>query len=372
VTADGGAGWRPLSDVRSFGVAATPVSDVATADWLARADDFERQGRLLDAIDALTHADRLVRDAEVERRLVRLRHQAFAEVTSAGREPGPLPSASDGDRGGQPGPFVVSPNELTPEALRTGILQRGSVLVPQLIPMQHVERLVDDIDQAFKAQSDHASRTSDGPCSPWFEPFKLGSAYPLEERRRFAMKRKWVTEWEGVWTADAPRAMFDLIEVLNESGLGSVINRYLGERPAFSLDKGTLRRVGQHSSANWHQDGAFLGEGIRSVNVWMALSDCGRDAPGLDIVPKRFDGLVETGTGGAIFQWSVGSGVVARVSEDAPVCRPLFKAGDVLLFDDLCLHRTGVDPSMTRDRYAIETWLFAPSAYPEGHVPFVL
>jgi hypothetical protein len=42
-----------------------------------------------------------------------------------------------------------------------------------------------------------------------------------------------------------------------------------------------------------------------------------------------------------------------------------------LLFDDLFLHRTAVDPAMTRDRYAIETWFFAPSAYPAGQIPLV-
>ena len=44
---------------------------------------------------------------------------------------------------------------------------------------------------------------------------------------------------------------------------------------------------------------------------------------------------------------------------------------DVLLFDDLFLHRTAADPTMPRRRYAIETWFFAPSAYPEGQIPLV-
>ena len=35
-----------------------------------------------------------------------------------------------------------------------------------------------------------------------------------------------------------------------------------------------------------------------------------------------------------------------------------------LLFDDLCLHRTAVDSSMTQLRYAIESWFFSSSAYP--------
>ena len=34
------------------------------------------------------------------------------------------------------------------------------------------------------------------------------------------------------------------------------------------------------SNTDWHQDGAFLGKGIRALNVWVALTDCGVDAPG--------------------------------------------------------------------------------------------
>ena len=103
----------------------------------------------------------------------------------------------------------------------------------------------------------------------------------------------------------------------------------------------------------------------------MALTDCGVDAPGMDLVPKRFETIQETGTGGAIFDWAVGPEAVAQLAVDAPVVRPHFRAGDAMLFDDLFLHRTALDPSMTRTRHAIESWFFAPSHYPEGHVPLV-
>ena len=51
------------------------------------------------------------------------------------------------------------------------------------------------------------------------------------------------------------------------------------------------------------------------------------------------------------------------------VVRPVFDAGDALLFNQLTLHRTGVSPEMTRDRYAVEAWFFAPSTYPHEQVP---
>jgi ectoine hydroxylase-related dioxygenase (phytanoyl-CoA dioxygenase family) len=53
------------------------------------------------------------------------------------------------------------------------------------------------------------------------------------------------------------------------------------------------------------------------------------------------------------------------------VLRPEFAPGDALLFDHLLLHRTAAGEEMTRERYAIETWFFAPSLYPGGQIPLV-
>jgi hypothetical protein len=165
--------------------------------------------------------------------------------------------------------------------------------------------------------------------------------------------------------------MFDLLDLYETVGLGDVLTGYLGERPAISVKKCTLRRVPTTTGSDWHQDGAFLGEGIRTVNVWLTLTHCGDDAPGLDVVAKRLPGVLETGTEGAKFDWSVGPGVVERVA-DGKIERPIFEAGDALLFDDFNLHSTAVTPEMTHARYAIETWFFAPSTYPDGQVPLVL
>jgi hypothetical protein len=166
--------------------------------------------------------------------------------------------------------------------------------------------------------------------------------------------------------------LFRLIETLAEVGLVDVIEAFLGERPAMSVNKCTLRRVPVDSSGEWHQDGAFLGEEVRSLNVWMALSHCGRDAPTMDVVPRRFDRVVPTGTDGTPFDWAVGAPMVEAVAGDAGILRPEFAPGDVLLFDHLFLHRTAAEPHMTSERYAIESWFFAPSTYPEGQIPLVL
>ena len=49
-----------------------------------------------------------------------------------------------------------------------------------------------------------------------------------------------------------------------------------------------------------------------------------------------------------------------------------FLPGDALLFDHLFLHRTGAPPGIRKPRYAIESWFFAPSAYPAQQVPLML
>lgn len=319
---------------------------------------------LLETIDALTEANRSQPDSERERTLVRLRHEAFAALDRRG---GDIPD----DQAATPVPTVVHRSELSPQLLRSGILQHGSLHVRGAVPGDRVTQLVEGIDRAIAARDAfHAGADADE-TTPWFDPFRPHSSYPAVMNRQLWNRRKWVREAGGVWAADSPRMLFELFDVLSEVGLGDVITGYLGERPALAVDKCTLRRVALDTSTDWHQDGAFLGGGIRTVNMWLALSHCGRDAPGLDIVPARLDGIVETGTEGATFSWSVGPGVVERVSVETPVARPVFEPGDVLFFDDLFLHRTAIDPTMTHERYAIESWFFAPSAYPEQYVPLV-
>jgi len=181
----------------------------------------------------------------------------------------------------------------------------------------------------------------------------------------------------GMWTVDSPRAMFDVLESFRAVGLRRVLREYLGERPVLSAKKATLRRVVMARGGDWHQDGAFLGAGIRSINVWLALSACGgaSKCPGLDVVPQRLPEVCPTGTDGAWFDWSVGQGMVDRVAGPAGVVRPAFEPGDALLFDDLNLHRTaplpGHDDADVVPRYAIETWFFAPSVYPAEQIPVV-
>jgi hypothetical protein len=341
-----------------------PAEALDAERTLALADALEDAGDLLDAVATLTIANRLRPRTAVERRLVRLRRKAVRQLDRSRLPAGP-PERLDG-AGERPGvPLPLAPAELDSAALRRGILRDGCVLVRGLVPPGRVARLRDAIDRAFDARD----RTLAGAATPetaaWYDPV---------ERVPKDASRTWVHAGQGVLAADSPRAFFEFLETVHEIGLDRLITDYLGERPVLSVEKTTLRRADAslHRSA-WHQDGAFLGTDIRTVDAWFALSRCGRDAPGLDVVPIRLARVLPTAEPGTYFQWTVSPDTVARELPGVPVWRPEFEAGDALLFDHLLLHRTAAEPGMPGLRYAIESWFFAPSAYPgRGITPLVV
>jgi hypothetical protein len=325
---------------------------------LDRAGELAAAGRCLDAIDVLRGARAMNGTPDVDRRLTVLRHRAFRELPVTEAPPGP-PSADSPVPAGTLA--EIGPGELTATAVRRAIQGCGGLLVRGLLA-EHVERLVDGIDAAFAARE---RRRSGGDGGAWYDPL------PLEAAEAKSLGRNWVAGGSALLACDSPRVVNDVLDLYEQIGLRRVVTEYLQDRPVLSANKCTLRHVPPESGTDWHQDGAFLGQGIKALNIWVALTDCGVDAPGLDLVPLRLDGVLPTGTGGAYFDWAVGPEVVAGLEDRAPVVRPTFRAGDVMLFDDLFLHRTAVDASMTGKRYAIEAWFFAPSAYPDGQVPLV-
>lgn len=334
----------------------------STEHALREARELQDQGRAFDAIDVLMETNRRHPDPELERVLVLTRHAALVDAEPSSGLPS-WPRSLPDPFPGETGPPEVDAADLTGDVLGGAIVNHGCLIVRGLADPAEAQALVEGIDRAFEACDARNGGAPLEETAPWFVPFNPRPEYPLSVGERW-----WVRNGGGVWTADSPRLFFQVLDLLERKGLRGVLTDYLGERPGVSVKKCTLRRVPVDTGTDWHQDGAFLGTGIRTVNVWLTLTDCGEDAPGLDLVPKRLP-LVETGTEGAQFDWSVGPGVVERVAADCGVVRPVLRAGDAVLFDERNLHRTGVSPGMTVERYAIETWFFAPSHYPDPQVP---
>ena len=335
-------------------------------DVLAQADELIAGERWFDAIEVLRLSNRETPDPAVERRLAHVRHAAFDHLephSAFDQWPLPVDGVDRDDTACLP---EISPAELDAETVRRNILAQGGVCVRGLLDPYQVSGFVAGIDAALAVRDEGpGGRGVAHRDQSWF------AALPLPAEAARTLGRNWVAGSGGVLAADSPRLLFRLFEAYEKVGLRQVVGDYLGERPVLSANKCTLRRVPLTASTDWHQDGAFLGRAIRVLNIWIALTDCGVDAPGLDLLPRRLDHIVETGTGGAIFDWAVGPVVVERLAVDAPVVRPEFRAGDAVLFDEMYLHRTAIEPPMTRPRYAIESWFFAPTSYPAGQVPLV-
>jgi hypothetical protein len=162
-----------------------------------------------------------------------------------------------------------------------------------------------------------------------------------------------------------------MMELFRAAGVPRLVAGYLGEEPLWSVQKTTLRKAEPAVGGAWHQDGAFMGQ-VRSLNLWLALSRCGDEAPGLDIVPRRLDHLVTTQTDEAMLSYQVSQRVAEEAAGDRPIVRPVFEPGDALFFDELFLHQTGSDPAMPKPRFAIENWFFGASGFPAEFAPLAV
>ncbi|MCB8914368.1 MAG: hypothetical protein H6532_00845 [Thermoleophilales bacterium] len=313
-------------------------------------------------IAELNAENRASRSPERDRELRRLRHEAGVEaLKSPPPRPGLVdPAAAAPARGAESKCPEITPEELTPEVLRAAILEAGCLLVRDLMPDEEALAIADGIEQAFATRI--RLRESGGVDGEGF----YDELVPEEPYA--VQKRDWIEEGGGVLAVDSPRLLVDMLDAFDRVGLPEVIEGYLGEKPLISADKCTLRKATGDVPGAWHQDGRFMGD-VRAMNVWLSLSRCGDVAPGMDLVPTRLDDYVATGTEGTWLETQVSDAVAEEAAGEIGIVRPVFNPGDALLFDDLFLHQTGSDPSMPKPRYAIESWFFGTSAFPDIYVP---
>jgi hypothetical protein len=334
----------------------------------AHAEELEAAGRFREAIRAWSAVNRLAPDAAIEERLVGLRHKAMRELasqTAVGPWPRQLPDPFPGIAGQLP---EIAATALSSAVLGGAILHHGALLVRELIPRTTAADLVAAVDHAFDAREIAVDGAPRSETAPWFAPDRTYDAVAPNAAMQRALNR----DLDGLLAVDSPRALFALTEALEAAGVPSVIAAHLGEDPVLAVEKCTLRRSRPRPEPRWHQDGSFLGADVRTVDVWIALSDCGAgtEAAGLEVLPRRLDHVVEVGEGAAMNSIAVTPEDVARVGAGIAPVRPTFAPGDAIMFDELFLHRTM--PGLARVRYALEVWMFAASRTPESYACVVL
>ena len=309
---------------------------------------------------------------ELERELVNMRIKAFRESTWPAPDTAwppvhsPLPAASDRFP-------EIAFAELNVATLRSGILGNGGLIVRDLMDRDTVSEMRNNIDRTLVCRQGSAEEQIGLDPQSWYSRSDQIKGGPAQF---FAPGGVNPTESASVWAVDSPRTASRLIQFYNRVQLPTLLHEYFLEPATLSVKKWVLRRVAPDNGgqAGWHQDGRFLGDGIRTVNLWIALTDCGgdADAPGMDIIRGCNKTIYETGTHGAPFDWTVGQGLVDELSKESPVLCPRFNAGDALFFDHYNLHRTGYGTAHTQNRYALEAWFFAASTAPAKQIPVFL
>lgn len=324
--------------------------------------------KFTEAIDALTQANKASPSAAIERRLVEIRHEAFFHQNFSSKFEHWPPVIGNRFASVDNIP-EISADQISSEILRDGVFSRGSIIIRGLLGDDDIQKLRNGIELTYQSHDLSTAGASADQTAPWFVPFQ-----PTQQDSDPDLNRVWYRAGGAELAADSPRGFFNLLECFERNNIIRLVTEYLGERPALSVRKTSLRRIPYdlNTENGWHQDGAFLGEGIRTMNFWIALTDCGVDAPSMDMVPNRLNYIVPTGTEGAKFDWSVSSKMIAEVCDGGQPTHLNFKAGDAIVFDEMNLHRTSTLPGMTKDRYAIEAWFFAPSCYPMDQLPLMV
>lgn len=345
------------------GVLGRTVSSLAKrVSWKAYSDFLAYRGRYLEAVDYLQDLAARKENPEIERRLVRLRGEA-GSVLVKNSKPLTRPCVTAEDV--VPGfPLSLGRNEISNSAVRKGIATNGCVWVKGFFDAAQTKKLQTVVLQSLRAL-EQATNEGKTRCSPWYEYYVPRVAPPSA-----ALKDRYSNRHGSLRVCDTPRGLSTWLQLAQEAGLLEIVRDYLSARPILSTFKTTFRqpRPGPENKV-WHQDGAFMGP-VRTLNVWVALTKCGRNAPGMDFIPERMD-ILETGTEDAVFNWSVAPSIVNQRFSNS-IVRPEFDAGDILLFDETLLHRTAIEPTMTSPRYAIESWFFHPSAYPREFAVFAV
>ncbi|MCV6597013.1 MAG: hypothetical protein OIF40_08030 [Mangrovicoccus sp.] len=267
----------------------------------------------------------------------------------------------------------VDLRDLSDATLRSAMHHHGALIIRNLFSPQVAEAFRLGIDKVRDAAAAHVAADEAGDAMErstiskgYFMPLGSASGKTRVKAHSFLGKSGAI---ETFLSPIVSQQLLDRFEIL---GLRRLLQNYFGDEPCVSYQKSVLRRAEPlEFPSEWHQDGAFMNQGIQSLNLWVSLTDCGAgtESPGMDLVPQRLEEIIPPGTNGAVFNWSISGKTVAEKFGDVQIARPYFAAGDGVFFDHFNLHATSSDPSFTQPRYAIESWFFSKSRCAVNQVP---
>lgn len=349
------------------------IERIQTSRALSRAHKLAERGKSQDAIATLREANRKQPNPALERAVVDLLLQNRSTGNAA-----PAQAAAENSADAHTSRFrdgtipEVPASEFSVDVLREAIDSTGYLIVRDFFDNTDTAEVRACIDAALNARVEAETAGGDD-NNAWYYP---SPHFPGTHKAFAKLKKNQDYSRTGsIMVIDSPRGSFRVLEMYRKYGLKKLLDAYFGEPAVLATRKWVFRLVeprdlGHGIGGGWHQDGRFMGEGIRALNMWVALSECGEgtDSPGITLLPKRITEILETGTRGANIDWVVPGALVEELNEDSPIVNPHFNAGDALFFDHYSLHRSGHEPGLTRNRYALESWFYANTAIAENAV----
>lgn len=260
----------------------------------------------------------------------------------------------------------IDAGDLTVDRLRSAIINHGSLIVRNMFDKSVTGPMRQVIDRVIDA----CAADTPPPVNTYYNPpHNLRTIMPNRDRE-LGNTRNFHRDSGSAMCVEAPGVAESLLQWYEVYGLKELVEEYLGEPPCLTVKKWVLRRsVLPVTEAGWHQDGAFMGAHINSLNMWVPLNECGGEtgAPGMDVVPLRLMDIASSE--GAQFDWSVSDSRASDGLGGGQPLKPEFNEGDAFFFDHFFLHRTQYRTDFTKIRYAVETWFFGETSFPKNQIP---
>ena len=273
---------------------------------------------------------------------------------------------------GEPELPEIEASAFDAQGLRSAIATSGAVIVRGMLNPEEVSHFRNAVDHVVDGCLQQEDKQGNPSSADGFYRNPPAAIKELLIPQKLKNSRGFHRQSGSAMCIESASVSEQLLELYRAKGLQGLVGDYLGEPPCLSALKWVLRRSKLPvAQAGWHQDGAFMGSDINSINMWVPLDRCGGDsgAPGLDVLPRRLTEIFRPGAESAIFSWSVGEDDIAEAFGENAVVSPVFEAGDAFFFDHFYLHRTQFREDFTRPRYAIETWFFGEKNFPDNQVP---
>ncbi|MCX2974687.1 hypothetical protein EYC87_13925 [Halieaceae bacterium IMCC8485] len=300
---------------------------------------FSGNWMMIDNIKEMSAKNRVARAADLEQELLSLRIRGGEALRKNCSNLQPMRPNYRDLFPQENGLLEISAAEFGVSQLAAGLLYQGCLLVRGLYSLKQVERLL-----AVAESQEYANREDNGP---------LGCT---------------------------AHTLFDLLEVYRECGLLDVVREYLDGEPLLFGERTKLRHHradrDKFAAIPWHQDVNFFGQKSYGVNCWAAVTSCGVDNPGLNIIPRRIEERLGWAEGKGIAPLDYGRAMPEELFAEvtrhhAPVNIEL-EPGDAVFLDEMSVHQTALKPWKLREQIVTISWFFRASGFPEWGTPLIV